>query len=171
MKGRATHTYARGGGAAASAGAYRTLGLLQMHVGCKRSLLKSFRANRVLKLYMRCRTMASGPGPASWTGRGRPVPGLAVGRPSWPVATALGGPKEPFRTASRAVIRGYSTPSHISCYCVAERSPTQQSGTGPTSRWYGQALVSRALLLDAVHRRYRARRERRGGLCSANRPR
>ena len=35
------------------------------------------------KLYMHCRTAASGPGPARLIGRSGPAAGLAVGQPSW----------------------------------------------------------------------------------------
>ena len=104
--------------------------------------------------------MTSGLGPAGWTERGSPVPGLAVSRPSRAGTVARGGPDQPFRAATPAVIRGYSTPSHISCYHVTERSPPQQSGTGPTSWWYQLALACRVLLLEAVRRLASARRER-----------
>ena len=36
------------------------------------------------KLYMHCRTVALGPGPARPIGRSGPAAGLAVGQPSWP---------------------------------------------------------------------------------------
>ena len=135
-------------------------GLLQMHVGCKRSLLNTFSRRAVLKACKPRKAMPSGPGPAGWIGWGSPAPGLAVGRPSRAVTTALRRPERPSHGRPVRAVRRYSTYQYISCYTTAARSRPPQSGTGLTSPWPGPALVSRADSLAAALRLCSARRER-----------
>ena len=104
--------------------------------------------------------MSSCPGPAGWTGRGSPVPGLAVGRPSRAGTKALPRPQRPSRGRPVRAVRGYSTYRYISRHTTVTSSRPPQSGTGPTSPRPGPALVSRADSLAAARRLCSARRER-----------
>ena len=124
--------------------------------------LFTFREYRALKLCMHCTALISGPGPAGWTGRGSPTPGLAVGRHSRAFTAACTRLEQPLTRLSRTVIRGYSTYRQTSCRAAIARYRPQQSGTGPTSPWPGPALVTRASGLEAVRHRYYARGERPG---------
>ena len=94
--------------------------------------------------------MSRGPGPAGWTVWGRPMPGLAVGRPSVAQAAAGTRPKQPF---SRAGIRGYTggiapivhivRHSRHTLFPAAERHGTDQYVARPGSGKQGLVASGR----------------------------